>query len=491
MKYLQKISALLIAISLYSCGNEEVDIVSHIDSYPAIYPDYIGVTVPVNICPLNFDLQSYDYQKLDVTISCGDDELHYQNNGAIEIDESKWHKLLENHTMDSIKVEVAVKIKDNWFGLKPFHFFVDSSKLDYSVVYRRIAPAYGVFSDIGICQREISSFKETNIINSKQLQNACMNCHSFNRTNPDNMLLHIRGEISGTIYKNNDTAEIYVTKTDSTINNFAYSYYHPEGRYIVSSMNTTRQVFRTGHYQRLDVFDYQADIAVYDRYTSEILPVPHLKTEEYYEDFPVFSADGKKIYFSRCKLDKLPENFQKLKFNLCSVDFDAATRTIGKEITTVIDAKSINLSATEPRPSYDGKYIMFCMMEYGDFAIWHRKADLWIYNIEKDSSYCLTAANSPESEAYHNWSKDSKWFVFTSRRGDALYTQLYFAKMNPDGTCTKPFLLPQRNPKVYQDENTHSFNCPEFCSKPLPLNKSEIFEMAYGKERKHVKFLTE
>lgn len=60
-------------------------------------------------------------------------------------------------------------------------------------------------------------------------------------------------------------------------------------------------------------------------------------------------------------------------------------------------------------------------------------------------------------DSWHNWSRDSHWFVFTSRRGDK-------------GNVSKPFLLPQRNPKKYYDELLDSYNTPDFTSKPVELD---------------------
>jgi hypothetical protein len=52
--------------------------------------------------------------------------------------------------------------------------------------------------------------------------------------------------------------------------------------------------------------------------------------------------------------------------------------------------------------------------------------------------------------------------VFTSRRGDGLYSRLYLACIDDKGHFSKPFLLPQRHPKEYYDESLFSFNVPDF-----------------------------
>ena len=39
-----------------------------------------------------------------------------------------------------------------------------------------------------------------------------------------------------------------------------------------------------------------------------------------------------------------------------------------------------------------------------------------------------------------------------------------------DGNATKPFLLPQRNPKKYYTQTVYSFNTPDFTSRSVKAN---------------------
>ena len=64
-------------------------------------------------------------------------------------------------------------------------------------------------------------------------------------------------------------------------------------------------------------------------------------------------------------------------------------------------------------------------------------------------------------ESYHSWSSNSRWFVFSSRRIDGLYTRPYIAYVDEDGKVGKPFLLPQKDAGFYQSF-MKSFNIPEF-----------------------------
>jgi hypothetical protein len=70
--------------------------------------------------------------------------------------------------------------------------------------------------------------------------------------------------------------------------------------------------------------------------------------------------------------------------------------------------------------------------------------------------------NSHRADSYHNWSDNSHWIVFTSRRGDGLYSRLYMTSIDDKGRATKPFLLPQKHPWKYYDSSVYSFNTPDF-----------------------------
>ena len=127
-------------------------------------------------------------------------------------------------------------------------------------------------------------------------------------------------------------------------------------------------------------------------------------------------------------------------------------------------------SVTWPRPSYDGKYIMFTLADYGYFSVWHDESDQWLLDLKTGKARPLTAANSNKADSWHNWSVGSHWFVFTSRRGDGLYTRLYLACIDDKGNVSKPFLLPQRNPKEYYDRLLDSYNTPDFTSRPVDFD---------------------
>ena len=127
-------------------------------------------------------------------------------------------------------------------------------------------------------------------------------------------------------------------------------------------------------------------------------------------------------------------------------------------------------SVTWPRPSYDGRYLMFTMLNYGYFSVWHQESDLWMMDLQKGEALPMNEVNSKRSESFHNWTRNSKWFLFTSRRDDNLYTRIYLASVDEHGKATKPFLLPQ---KEYYRRSLYSYNTPDFTAKEVELDAHE------------------
>ena len=89
----------------------------------------------------------------------------------------------------------------------------------------------------------------------------------------------------------------------------------------------------------------------------------------------------------------------------------------------------------------------------------------------------LKEVNSSDVESYHSWSSNSRWFVFSSRRDDGLYTRLYIAHASPDGQIGKPFMLPQPLSDDYEDI-MQSYNIPEFVKSKINISPSSIKEIA-------------
>ena len=159
---------------------------------------------------------------------------------------------------------------------------------------------------------------------------------------------------------------------------------------------------------------------------------------------------------------------------MCSISFDAQAGRLGEKVDTLVSASRIGKSVSFPRPSYDGRYVMFTLSDYGNFSIWHKEADLWLLDLKTGNYRPLKEVNSGDTESFHNWSSNSHWFVFSSRRDNGLYTYLYFACIGNDGKVTKPFMLPQKDPLTYYERLVYSYNVHDFINKPVQLDHATL-----------------
>ena len=454
---------------------------------PEIYPDYVGVTVPVNIAPLCFNMADESAQYIDavVTDSHGN-SLHAQGEESVDFDIDDWHALLGKNGGDSLSVTVSAKYEDGWHTYSAFSIYVSPDSIDYGLCYRLIAPGYEVWSKMGIYERDLSSFDERALIENTQFE-GCVNCHSFNRGNPADMSLHIRGPHGATLISHNGSPiTAYNTKTDQTLGFCVYPYWHPSGKYIAYSTNSTSQLFHSADSNRIEVFDTASDLQVYDVEKNELLITPILKQDSIYETYPVFSADGRSLYF--CAAQAIPEGSYKLdsiRYNLCRIDFNPETGTFGDSIETVIDAVAQGKSVSFPRPSYDGRYICYTLSDYGQFSIWHHEADLYMLDLTTKRSTAMNNANSDDTESFHNWSTNSRWMVLSSRRDDGLFTRPYFCHVDKNGVVGKAFMLPQRNPRKFYRNRFLSFNVPDFVINPTRFDGRKASSIIVDEMRKN------
>ncbi len=484
---MKKIIYILLAVLCLSACDEKVSDARQENTLPRIYPDYVGVTVPVNIAPLCFSMADEDALLVDAVITDRKgNSLHCQGEEALDFDISDWREMLAKNAGDSISVTVSAKYGDGWHSYRPFNIYVSSDSIDYGLCYRLIAPGHEVWSKMGIYERDLSSFDERALIENTQFE-GCVNCHSFNRGNPDAMSLHIRGPHGATLLQMGDgSLTAYNTKTEQTLGLCVYPYWHPSGKYIAYSTNSTNQLFHAADPNRIEVFDSASDLQVYDIGKNELLLSPLLKQDSIYETYPVFSADGRSLYF--CAAKALPEgSFQldSIRYNLCRIDFNPETGEFGNKIDTIVDAVAMQKSLSFPRPSYDGRYLCYTLADYGQFSIWHHEADLYMLDLATGQSWPMAQANSGDTESFHNWSSNSRWIVLSSRRDDGLYTRPYFCHVDEKGRASKAFMLPQRNPKRFYRDRFLSFNVPDFIVAPSHFDGQKASRIINDEARKN------
>lgn len=476
-------------ILLTACDRQQgmpTENVTERQAMPVIFPDYTEVTIPYNIAPLNFRIEGEkDNVYVDVTGNITGETVVFERKTSVRFNEKKWKRLLEGNKGGWLTVTVYTEEKATWNRWQPFRIYISEEAIDSHLAYRLIEPGYEKWHIVGLYQRDLTSFREKAIIRNDMVGYNCINCHSFCGGDPTQMMFHMRAANGGTYILQGDNIEKLYTKTDATISHLTYPYWHPSGRYITASVNDIKQFFHAVKEKKMEVFDLESDVVVYDIMKKEILSGASLITRDAFETFPSFSADGQWLYFCSAPAKKMPDNYAEVRYNLCRVAFDAEKGEIRMPVDTLVRADSLSVSF--PRISPDGRFLMYTETAYGQFPIWHTDAEIRMIDLTDNRAVDMMALNSPDTESYHSWSSNSHWVVVSSRRDNGLYTLPYLCHIGTDGQPAKPFLMPQKDPDYY-DHQLYSYNLPELIQGEIPTSPYKIQQAALNNQAMPIGF---
>lgn len=401
--------------------------------------------------------------------------LSVAGKNTVDIPEADWNKIVTEQKGKILSVVVSVWNEKHPEGIKykPFGIKITPDSIDGWIAYRLIEPGYEAWSRMGIYQRDLSSFTEKEIVTNHKDKSSCVNCHSFNRYSSHDFMFHARGQNGGTIVVRDGTPEkVSLDKLDPGKQG-VYPAWHPSGRYIAFSSNVTRQSFLHHGEKPLEVYDLESDLILYDVTRKQVLADPRFNDKDQWETFPGWSPDGTQLYFCSASPRNMPLDYKQLKYALCRIPFDAASGKLGERVDTLYNPAIMGGSASFPRVSPDGRYLLYTEAASATFPVWHKEADLKMINLENGETVDTDIINSNDTESYHAWSSNGRWILFSSRRIDGRYTRLYIARMDADGTLHKPFLLPQRNPED-NSLRMKSYNIPEFIQEEVTLPQQKM-----------------
>ena len=457
----------LFSILVTGCESDRSEALKESGREPVIEPDYSGVTVPPNIAPMNFVINEKGNSfKINIVSSNGGHFSIKASGNQVRFPVRPWQKLLENSKNGKIAIEVISKGDDgSREKYTPLVIDVADEPIDPFICYRLLYPGYETYLRIEIIQRSLSDFTERPVIENQLLKNNCVNCHSFNKNNPERFLIQIRGSEGGTYFIDGKNITRTNLKTEEMNSGAVYPSWHPGGRYVAFSSNNIMQSFHAAPEENIEVTDLSSSLVLYDTKTNEISPIGEKDTAKYMETFPEWSPDGRYLYYCRAPQYKEGSDFSTIKYDLMRKAFDETAKSFGPA-EIVFDAHSIFKSVSFPRISPDGRYLVFTLHNFGNFSIWHKESDLYLLDIQSSKAEKMTL-NSNETESYHSWSSNGKWLVFSSKRGDGLTARPYFAWFGSPENVGKPFILPQKDPELYQ-RMIKTFNKPEFLTGKIP-----------------------
>ncbi|MBQ6965755.1 MAG: PD40 domain-containing protein [Bacteroidaceae bacterium] len=482
--YIAAVAAMMVA-----CGRPTVPTNAQKESrLPNIYPDYTDVTIPFNICPLNFAVRE-GASEVVARFTYPGGEHTYGENQKVLIDMEEWKDMMKAAKGESIEVEVFAKVGNEWKAFKPFKIDVAEDSIDPYISYRVIQPSYVAYEKLSINQRDLTTFDELEIYNnmsvSTEAKGQCINCHSYQNFKTDNMLFHMRQGYGGTMIVTNGELRKIDLKTEETISAGVYPAWHPTKNLIAFSTNKTGQSFHTKDLAKIEVQDTESDLILYDVDKNEVSIISELDDE--LEVFPTWSPDGKKLYFcsahfeyqndSIAKETEMIQRYKEVKYDLYCADFDPDTKQFSNMEKVYDAADSLGQSVTLPRISPDGRYLLFAQAEFGCFHVWHNDAEIYLMDLKTKEVRNLTEVNSKRSESYPTWSSNGRWIMVDSRRDDGNYTRPFIAYFDRQGKAHKPFEVPQQDPNFYTFF-LRSFNRPEFMIEPVKVTPQEFARKA-------------
>ena len=458
------------------------------DSLPRIYPDYVDVTVPVNIAPLSFEMNG-QWEEMAVRYAFVDEEIVCRGDKA-QPDIDDWKQLAAAAKGKAIQVETYASNDGRWTRFKPFNIYVSPDSIDTYISYRLISPSYTNYEELTISQRSLETYDESviydNMLCTENANGQCINCHNYQKYNPERMQFHARQNHGGTVIAYDGKVRKINMSNDSVLSAGVYPAWHPELPLIVYSTNTTRQNFHVNDPNKIEVYDTESDLIAYDVMKNEVTNIE--KDPNELEVFPFWAPDGKHVYYSSAHFEypdsvtdksfELLNRSNTIYYNIYRKSFDAATMQFGPR-ELVFAADTLGKSATLPRISPDGRYLMFALAKYGVFHIWHRDADLWIIDLKTGEARPAEELNSPDTESYHSWSSNGRWVVFSSRRDDGNFTRPFIAHIDENGKGSRPFELPCADPD-YHRQFMKCYNIPEFMRGPVTIKPQDFADVLKG-----------
>lgn len=446
-------------------GLENLD--ERVHRRPRLSPDYSDVVIPPNFAPLNFaiDESSISRHQVRIVPTRGIALEVVGKSGAVEIPLAPWKELLRANAGQPVYLEVRVQGGDGkWKSFDRLTNTVSADLIDGHLVYRLLRPVYNIYGTLGIYQRDLATFKERPILENRNLEEGCLNCHTFLDHRPETMALHIRHKPSGNpmlLVQSNE-----VTRVDKTS---GYLTWHPSGRLLTFSINRFALLYHTAGETR-DLFDSASDLGIYRVDSNTVVTPPALARPDRAETWPSWAPDGRHLYFCSAPALKM-ERLKQVRYDLMRVSYDIERDRWG-EPEVMVSGRDTRLSAAQPRVSPDGRWLLFCLSPYGNFPAYSPGSDLYLMDLNTRQMRRLEI-NSAQSDSWHCWSSNGRWVVFSSKRRDGLFTRPYFSHVDEQGRFSKPLLLPQRDPHFY-DSFLRTYNLPELIQSPVTVTSAEL-----------------
>ncbi len=461
-------------------GSVSIDRYNSVDRPAKIRPDYCDTVVPPNISPLNFLVEEKGTGYMARIYSQQGQAIEvFSKKPTIIIPAGQWRRLLDNNKGGDLYFDILVKSQDGqWNKFAAITNKIAAEPIDEYLIYRKLLPSHGGWGQMGLYQRNLENYDESVILENSYYGGGCVNCHAFCNNRTNKMVVGIRSTKFGV-----STLLIERDQVSKIGKKVGFSSWHPTGRIVACSLDKYMQVFHSAREEVRDVIDSDSMIAYYDVSARTFKTVPQLSRKDRLETYPNWSPDGKWLYFSSAPMlwddtDKIPpDHYDEVQYDLERISYDIETDKWG-QVETILSAKDTGFSIIEPRISPDGRWLLFCMCNYGTWAVYQVSSDLYLMDLASGNEtgkyeYRKLEINSEKSDSWHSWSSNSRWISFSSKRNFGMFTRLYISHVDQAGKVYKPILLPQKDPEFY-DTCINTYTIAEFVTQPLRATRGML-----------------
>lgn len=375
---------------------------------PPLFPDYVDIAVPYNIAPLNFLLRN-DPERVEVRLTGKQAEYTFiGQDGKMQFPEKEWKTLLEKETGNTLKVAVKALVNDRWLVYPVFTWKIRPEGIDPYLSYRLSIPDGNSGQKARLVIRNLATFEEAEVIPQEVPALASQRIPAGSLTGKMGV-----GEYSAFAWSDSST------------------------RLLAAHTDFYREVLESG-----------GKIGFLDQRTGK-LAVSSDTTGKALWAFPEISPDQKSVYYCKADAAFSADSLSGVRYRLFRRDFYPERLSWGNRADTLVAGADPGKSLTHLALSPDGKYLLYTVSDFGKMPEWHRESDLRLLRLADGRVDSLSVVNAAGSDVSACWSSDSRWFVFNSKRDDGFYEKTYFCYVDSAGVAAKPFMLPLRDPSVY------------------------------------------
>lgn len=391
---------------LFSCKSADEE--EKVKDLPSLFPDYVNVSVPYNIAPLNFLLKDCSGQ-IEVRLSSSSSDYTFiGNEGKIRFPQNEWAELLKKEKGGVIKVNVKAQKDGKWIVYPSFKWEIKAEAIDDYIIYSKEVPGNVPNLNKSLTRREMASFSEKEIHKEQPF---------FYAKFPEKV--SFRGKKRG---------------------NF--------GVYVMDSLFVSYiSVFPD---KRRENIGLHSSVLLADFSNEQYKVLPDSISSGGEISFVDLSFDSRKLFYCVSSGSVDPDSLLSLKYDLMCRDINPADLSVSGIPDTVASMPAASVSY--PSSSPDGNYIAYTVSGFGASSEWHDDSDMRLMNLHTGTIDSLQIVNSAnKADIVRGWSSNGRWLMFSSKRDDGFYERVYFSYIDSTGAAHKPFMLPQEDASCYNN----------------------------------------